>query len=270
MKAATVILVAAAALSLGVAPAYAKSAPPGPAHETTLTMNDCIDTVMSRAGWTTLVRPAVPERYGLLLLTPAGGVPNSAANFFIFNQYCEDVTVHGQRSVPTTTSYVFARVTSIDGQPVPAPRFYVLYIGTNNPQHFALFRSAGLPVDFLRTSSTTVTPLSETSTQVVYNIDSDEFGTSFTVVNSPPQQPYVFDTGGTWLYDAKRRTCAITWTSDQEPVAPAFISGTHFGSTLSSWLVTPLTITNVRFANAYRTGDHDVTVACDVDDGARP
>ena len=263
MKAAMVILVAATALSLGVVPAHAERAP------RSFTMNECIDTVMPRSGWTTLVRPAVPERYGLVPLTPAGQPPGSAALFFIYDQYCENVTVHGQRSVPTTTIYVIAQVTSIDGQPVPAPRFYAVYIGTNNPQLFALFRGAGLPVDFLRTNSTTVAQLSATSTQVVYNIDSDEFGNSFTVVSSPPQGNVV-DTGATWLYDTKRGTCAITWTSDSSANAPAFTSGTHFGSTLSSWLVTPLTITNVRFPFAYRTGDHVVTVACDVGDVGRP
>ena len=105
---------------------------------------------------------------------------------------------------------------------------------------------------------------------MVYNINSDEFGNAFTVVSSPPLEPHIFDPGSTWLYDTERGTCAITWMSDQGPIAPAFISGTHLGSTLSSWLVTPLTITNVRFGFAYRTGDHVVNLACDVGDGARP
>ena len=196
-------------------------------------MNDCIDTVMPRAGWTRLVRPAVPERYGLALGTPQGGEPNSAATFFIIDQYCEDVTVHGQRSVPTTTIHVLPRITSIDGQPVPRRGFTRSTSAPTTPSSLRC-SEAGLPADFLRTSSTTVTPLSDTSTQVVYNINSDEFGNAFTVVSSPPLEPHIFDPGSTWLYDTERGTCAITWMSDQGPIAPAFISGTHLGSTLSS------------------------------------
>jgi hypothetical protein len=262
ISAALTVTTVAAALSLGVAPAHAQPVPDS------VTMNDCVDAIVRRAGLTTLVRPAVPERYGLSPLNPAGRPPGSAVSFFIIDIYCEDVTVHGRRSVPTTTSYVVSQITSIDGQPVPVGTHYcTLYIATNNPQLFALFRSAGLPVEFLRTISTTVTPLSDTSTQVAYNIDSDEFGHTYTVASLPPQEPYRFDPGGTWLYDGKHGTCSITWINHLSPIAPAIISGSQFGSTLSAWLVGPsLTLSNVRFPDPWRTGDHDVTLACDSDD----
>jgi hypothetical protein len=170
--------------------------------------------------------------------------------------------------VPTTTSYVVASITSIDGQPVPTGQFlYTLYIGTNNPQLFALFRSAALPVEFLRTISTTVTPLSDASTQVVYNIDSGEFAHTYTVVSSPPQEPFQVNPGATWFYDAKHGTCSITWIPHTGPRANAIIGGPQFGSTLTAWLAAPsLTLPNVTFAMAYQTGDLDLTLACDSDD----
>jgi hypothetical protein len=238
----------------------------GPARESTVTKTGCTDMVVARATWTTRLRPLVPERYGLWLLNPPGGVPGSNARIFIIDFYCDDVTVHGQHSIASTTTYVLSPITSIDGQPIAGGRHYLLYVGTNRPELFALYRSAGLPVDFLPTSSTTITWGSGTTTDVVYNIEGGEFAHTFSVVGLPPTPPHQFDPGATYLHDGRQGLLSLAVVNDQGPQAPGIVTGSvPSGTTLADLLATPLTFSNVRFPFGFRTGDHTVTLACAVE-----
>jgi hypothetical protein len=228
----------------------------GPAHEVTAAMTDCVEIVLPRAARSEVLRPLVPERYGLFTIPGT-----SFSRIFVADTFCEDVTVHGRHSAVSTTTYVLASLSSIDGQPATA--LYVLYIGTSNPQLFALYRSAGLPVDFLRTSSTTITQPSPVTTQVVFQIQGGEFDHTFSVLGPPPIQPYVFDRGGTYVYEGRQGPVTLAWVNEQEPVAPAIVTGfIEAGTSLAELLATPLTLSNVRFPMGFRTGGHTLTLTC--------
>ena len=232
-----------------------------PARELSVTQDNCTMAVVGRGVWMDVLRPLVPDSYGLTTTTAAPGrPPGPYSSIFILDQYCQDVVVHGRRSAPSTTTYVITRVTTVDGQPATTT-FYTLYIGTDNPQLFALYRSAGLPVDFLPANSTTITQVGG-ATQAVFAIQGGEFDHEFTVLENPPVAPYTFDTGATWLYDAPRGRLSLVWDNDLSPNAPAIISGSVEADTTLAELVPEFlhTINNVRFPTAYRTGSHIQTL----------
>jgi hypothetical protein len=172
----------------------------GLAREPTVTQDDCTVLVVSRGVWMDVLRPVVPDRYGLRTVTAAPGrPPGPYSSILIIDQYCEDVVVHGRHSVPSTTTYVVTPVTTIDGQSVTST-LYTLYIGTDNPELFALYRSAGLPADFLPSNSTTITHPYSTTTQAVFTIEGGQFDHTFSVLGYPPVEPYVFDPGANRRY----------------------------------------------------------------------
>ena len=290
MKLSTTVLMAMFALNLGGSPAWAAQATTAghahatacvslltaaelatgasgharacePARELRLTQDNCTMAVVGRGVWMDVLRPLVPDSYGLTTTTAAPGrPPGPYSSILILDQYCEDVVVHGRRSMPSTTTYIFTRVTTVDGQPATTT-FYTLYIGTDNPQLFALYRSAGLPVDFLPASSTMITQVAG-ATQAVFAIQGGEFDHEFTVLENPPVPPYVFDTGATWLYDARRGRLSLVWDNDLSPIAPAIISGSIEADTTLAGLVPDFlhTINGARFPVAYRAGSHIQTL----------
>ena len=294
MKAAITALVAVLALSLGGSPASAQpativsdagpvacvpsaeavdseaaamnaSARPrscGPARERSVTQNDCTLVVVSRGVWMDVLRPMVPDGYGLRTVTAAPGrPPGPYSSILIIDQYCEDVVVHGRHSVPSTTTYVVTPVTTIDGQPVTST-LYTLYIGTDNPELFALYRSAGLPADFLPANSTTITHPDSTTTQALFTIEGGQFDHTFSVLGYPPVEPYEIDPGATWLYAASRARVALVWDNDLSPSALAVVTGSIEPGTTLAELVPDFihTMNGARFPFGYRVGNHTQTL----------
>jgi hypothetical protein len=218
--------------------------------------------VVTRGVWMDVLRPLVPERYGLMTVPPPPGRPAGPySRIFIIDQYCNDVVVHGRHSVPSTTTHVVTPIPTIDGQPA-TDTLYTLYIGTDNPELFAWYRSAGLPTDFLPGNSTTITHPASTTTQAVFTIEGGQFDHTFSVLGYPPVEPYLVDPGATWLYDTRRARVSLVWDNDLSPNALAVVTGSIKADTTLAKLIPDFihTMNGAHFPNGYRAGSHTQTL----------
>ena len=246
-------------------PAMRASAPAGactPAPELSVTQDQCTVVVVTRGVWMDVLRHLVPERYGLVTVAPPPGrPPGPYSRIFIIDQYCNDVVVHGRHSAPSTTTHVVAPIPTIDGQPA-TDTLYTLYIGTDNPELFAWYRSAALPTDFLPGNSTTITHPDSTTTQADFTIAGGQFDHTFSVLGYPPVEPYLFDPGATWLYDTSRARQSLVWENHLSPNALAVVTGSIKPDTTIAGLIPDFihTMNGARFPNGYRVGSHTQTL----------